>query len=263
MTGLTVTALAVGIAGSVVSRSIVLDAIALWPVAVLALPAAILGIKGGRRRALTPMILISWLLVTVGLHLGGVSGLPSAAAAVRADLGSAETARLTVAVPGLTLELTDGPFAVVPVPVGGEVGVPVVERVAGSTAAALVVTEDRTRSPWFRFGAYRIGLPDGVGWDIRIDVAAVDLDLSAVEITGGRIEAATGRVELGSASSAVTLAVAGDIEVAVPDGVAVRVIGSTRVPDGWTVTEEGATAPSDGDGWIIQVDEGSVRIVTR
>ena len=81
MTGLTLVALAVGIAGNVLSRTAVLDAIALWPLAALVVPAALIGLKGGRHRALAPLVLLTWMLVTVGLHLGGVAGLPSGAAA--------------------------------------------------------------------------------------------------------------------------------------------------------------------------------------
>lgn len=260
MVGLTAVALGVGVAGNVVSRSIVLDAIALWPVVALALPALLIGIRGGRRRALAPLMVLTWLLLTVGIHLGGISGMPSTSAAVAAEI-DATTARLTVALPEASLDVESGPFTVTPMPIGGTAGVPVIERVAGSSAVALVVTDDRDRSVWFRYGGYRITLPTEVAWDLRVDAGGVDIDLRGLNVTGGRIEARTGRVRLGAPAGPSTLEVRGDLDVTVPPDVAVDVIGSTRVPEGWTTTEDGATAPVDGEGWTIRVTAGSVRIL--
>lgn len=263
MTGFTVLALAVGIAGNVLSPTAVLDGLALWPIAALAVPAALIGLKGGRHRALAPLMLISWMLITVGLHLGGFEGLPSTASAVTTDLSGTNSARLTVSVDEVALEIGLGPFEVSPSPVGGSAGVPVIERVSGSAATALIVTDDRDRSPWFRFGGYRISLDSGIGWDLRIRVGGLDADVSQVDVVGARFEAPTGRVALGTPSVPTTVEVAGDIEVSVPAGVAVTVIGSTRVPSDWIVDGEDATAPVDGDGWTIRVLSGSVRIVSR
>ena len=263
MTGFTVVALSVGLVGNVLSRSAVLDALALWPLAALVLPAALIGLKGGRHRALAPLVLLTWLLVTVGLHLGGVAGLPSTAAAVRSDVAAVDEARLTVSIDNVFVRMTEGPFSVTPAPVGGTAGVPVVERVSGSTATALVITTDPTRSPWFRFGEYRVSLDAGVRWDLRVRVAGLELDLTDVDVVAGRFESMTGRVVLGRPSRPATLEFAGDIEVSVPEDSPVRVIGSTRLPDGWTVDGNGGRAPVEGDGWTIRVTSGSVRIVSR
>lgn len=263
MTGLTVTALAVGIVGNVVSRSLVLDAIALWPIAAVALPAALIGLKGGRHLALAPLVLLSWLLVSVGVHLSGVAGMPSSAAAVRTDLAGIESARLTVAVDDLSLRIGAGPFEVAPVPVGGASGVPVVERVSGTSATALVVTDDPDASVWFRFGEYRIRLDQGVAWDLRVTVSGFDIDARDLELASARLVADTGRLELGQPPAAATVEVGGDIEVSVPSDAAVTVIGTTRVPSDWTVSDNGATAPAEGEGWTIRVTSGSVRIVSR
>lgn len=263
MTGFTLLALAVGIAGNVLSRTVVLDGLALWPLAALAVPAALIGRSGGRHRALAPLLLVSWMLITVGLHLGGFEGLPSTASAVTTDLSGTDTARLTVSVDGLAVKIGQGPFEVSPSPVGGSGGVPVIERVSGTAATALVVTDDPDRSPWFRFGEYRISLDSGIAWDLRIRVEGLDADVSQVDVVGARFEASTGRVVLGAPSAPTTVEIAGDIEVSVPAGVAVTVIGSTRVPSDWTVDGEDATAPVVGEGWTIRVLSGSVRIVSR
>lgn len=263
MTGFTLMALVVGIAGNVLSRTAVLDAIALWPIAALAVPAALIGLKGGRHRALAPLMLISWMLITFGLHLGGFEGLPSTAAAVTTDLSGSDAVRLTVSVDDLALKIGQGSFEVSPSPVGGQAGVPVIERVSGTTATALVVTDDPDRSPWFRFGEYRISLDSGIAWDLRIRVGGLDADVSEVDVAGARFEASTGRVALGAPSAPTTVEIAGNIEVSVPAGVAVTVAGTTRVPSDWIVDGEGATAPVDGDGWTIRVLSGSVRIVSR
>jgi hypothetical protein len=263
MTLFTVLALSVGIVGNVLSRTAVLDAIALWPLAALVIPALLMGLRGGRNRALAPLVLLSWLLVTVGLHLGGVEGLPSSAAAVRSDLAGITEARLTVAIADLSLSVRSGEFEVAPLPVGGSVGPPVLERVSGTTATALTLTDDTARSPWFRFGEYRITLPPAIEWNLRIAVSGMDLDLRDVNVVGGRFESATGHLVLGEPDSPTTVDVAGDIEVSVPRDIPVQVIGSTRVPDDWAVEDDGARSPTAGDGWTIRVVSGSVRIVSR
>ena len=263
MTGFTVLALAVGIAGNVLSRTAVLDAIALWPLAVLVIPAFLIGLRGGRHRALAPLVLLSWLLITVGLHLGGVEGLPSAAAVVRSDLTGLTEARLTVAIEELSLRMGAGDFEVMPLPVGGGVGAPVVERVSGTAAADLTLTDDTDVSPWFRFGEYRVTVPAVVAWTMRISVSGIDLDLRDVNLVGGRFQAATGQILLGMPEAPAGLDLAGDIEVSVPAEAPVRVIGSTSVPDDWVVEGDGARAPVTGDGWTIRVVSGSVRIVSR
>ena len=263
MTFFTVVALGVGIAGNVLSRTAVLDAIALWPLAALVIPALLMGLRGGRHRALAPLVLLSWLLVTVGLHLGGVEGLPSSAAAVRSDLAGITEARLTVAIEDLSLTMRPGDFEVTPLPVGGTVGAPVLERVSGTAATALTLTDDPARSPWFRFGEFRVTLPSDIEWNLRIAVSGMDLDLRDVNVVGGRFESATGKLVLGEPDAPASLDVAGDIEVSVPSDVPVRVIGSTRVPDDWAVDGNGARAPVAGDGWTIRAVSGSVRIVSR
>lgn len=263
MVGFTVVALLVGIVGSVLSPSIVLDAVALWPLAALAVPAFLLGLRGGRSRALAPLMLISWMLVTFGLHLGGVEGLPSAAATLRPDVGAAATARLSVVVPDLGLRIGSGDFEIRPSPVGGRAGAPVVEQVTGSQAVAVTVTDDRETSPWFRYGEYEIALPSSSAWDLQISVASVDLDLTNVMVRGGRVEAATGRIELGVPTQAATLRITGAIEVTVPADVPVRVSGTTAVPDDWQTDGDDAVSGIEGDGWTILAESGSVRIVSR
>lgn len=263
MVGLTLIALSVGVLGSVLSPSVVLDAVALWPVAALAVPAVLLGFRGGRARALAPLVILSWMLVSVGLHLGGGVGLPSTSATLRPELPGISEARLAVTIPDLTLKIEAGDLEIRPAPVGGRAGVPVVEQVTGSTAASLVVTDDRDRSRWFRFGEYRVSLPPDVRWDLQIRVASVDLDLSSVPVDGGRIEAATGRIVLGPVSEATLLSVDGDVEVLVPAGTPVRVNGTTAVPSDWVVDGDDAVAPVAGDGWVIRAESGAVRIVSR
>ncbi len=261
MTVFTFVALTVAVLGSVLSRTVVLDALALWPVVALVIPAALLGWRGGRNRALVPLVLITWMLGTVGLHLGGADHLPSAASTVSADLSGVETARLALVIDDVSLRVTSGPFEVAPAPVGGTAGVPIVQRVSGSTATVLTVTDDPSRSPWFRFGAFDLSLTPGVIWDLRVSVAHFEMDLREVEVAGGRLDATAGRVLLGHPSGDVTLEVAGNIEISVPADVQGTAVGANTVPDGWSV--EDASAPTERTGWRIVVVSGSVRISSR
>lgn len=263
MTGFTVLALAVGVLGNVLSPTVVLDALALWPIAALVVPAALLARRGGRRAALAPLVLITWLLVTVGLHLGGLPALPSAASGVEAELAGIESARLTVYIDDLAVRVGTGPFAVAPAPTGGTVGVPVVQTVSGSTAMALTITDDPDRSPWFRFGAYDISLPTGPVWDVRMRVETLDADLRDLAVSGGRLEAATGRVVLGRPDGEVLVSVVGDLEIWVPGDVPAVAEGATETPPDWVIDGNTATAPVAGAGWRLVVESGSVRIVSR
>ena len=263
MTGLTVIALGVGVLGNVLSRTVALDALAMWPLAALVVPAALMGLRGGRHLALAPLMLLTWLLVTVGLHLGGLAALPSAASAVRADLSGIRAGRITVSIDDVELRMGAGPFEVRPLPVGGSVGVPVVEQVSGTSATALTVTDDPDRSPWFRFGAYDVSLTENTVWDLRLQVSAIDLDLRDVALSGAQIEAVRGRIVLGQPPQAVTLELSGDIEVSVPSGVPVTVTGATRVPSDWILDGDDARSPAAGEGWTVRVVAGSIRIVGR
>lgn len=263
MVGFTLVALAVGVVGNVLSRTLVLDAVALWPLAALVVPAAIVGVSRGRRRALAPLVLLTWLLVTVGAHLGSVEGLPSGAATVEVDLGTVEDARLVVAVPEVALTVGDGPFIVRPAPIGGRGGPPVVERVAGERSAALTITDAADRSWWFRFGAYDLTLPTATTWTIEVTAASIEADLTALPIAGGRLEASSGQVELGRPAGEASLVIAGNIEITLPADVAATVTGAGDVPSDWTVDGERATSPATGSGWLIVVQSGSVRITTR
>lgn len=264
MVGLTVIALTVAVAGKILSPSVVLDALALWPLAALVVPAALLGFSGGRRRALAPLVLLSWMLMTVGLHLSRFEGLPSSAAAVSADLGEASTGRLVAAVPEVELRVGSGPFTVAPLPGGGDGGVPVVERVSGGSSVSLTLTDDQERSVWFRFGVFDITLPADVSWDLTLEGATIDADLSALDVTALAMTAPHGTVTLGAPSGPASVAIDGDFDLSVPDGAAVTVTGAgtATVPADWTV-EDGTATTGSGDGWMIVVRSGTVRITTR
>lgn len=257
---MTVAALGLGIVGRILSPSLVLDLVALWPLAVLAVPAIFLGLAGGRRRALAPLVLLSWLFVGVGLHLGSFTGLPSAAAAVDIDVSGADSGRLALSAADVTVSVRAGPFSIRPQPIGGIGGVPVVEQVAGGTAVSLTVTDDRTRSEWFRFGAWDMDVPVGTAWDLRLSARSVDADLSEVSVVRAQIVAEVGTVRLGEVGQETVVEVDGDVAVLVPTGSAVTVVGEASVPAAWTSTSSGATSPTDGVGWRIEVVGGSVRI---
>jgi len=263
MVGLTILALTVAVLGRILSPSIVLDAVALWPLAALALPAIIIGFSGGRRRALAPLVLLSWILIAVGLHLGRLEGLPSSAATITADLGSAADGRLVAALPDVALVVGPGPFAVAPLPSGGTGGVPVIERVAGDTSVSLTLTDDPDRSVWFRFGTFEVTLPSSPSWNLQLEGKRIEADLRSVTVTAVTLRAPTGSVQLGPPPGGVVVEVEGDFDMSVPSDVPVTVMGPATVPGGWTVNGDTAHSPTDGAGWRIVVGSGSVRIATR
>ncbi len=50
----------------------------------------------------------------------------------------------------------------------------------------------------------------------------------------------------------------GEVHVEIPAGSPAQVIGAAETPIGWEITDRGARAPVEGDGWEIVVGEGAV-----
>lgn len=257
---MTFVALGLGVVGRILSPTIVLDLVALWPMLGLVVPAVVLGLRGGRRWALPPLVVLTWLLVGVGLHLGSLTGLPSTAAAVEVDLGDASEGRLVLSAADLAVSIGEGPFTISPRPTGGTGGVPVVERVAGGSAVSLAVSDDVERSVWFRFGSWDVDVPSSISWDMRVTAATVDADLTDLTVSRVELVVDSGVVRLGTTTSSAVVEVDGTMTVVVPSGSPVTVVGEADVPAGWSATDGGAASPADGVGWLIEVVGGSVRI---
>jgi len=267
MVGFVAIAGLVGVFGDALSPTLVLDLVALWPVILLSVLAGVLAFwrrrENPRLLALPPLIMLSWMLVGTGLHLGGWDALPSAAAVVRAEMADVNQGVLTVSIRNGTLALgasEDGVlYELAPLNRGGQSPVPEVTTILEDGAARVSVAEGDPDF-WFRFAGWQAQLSDTVPWTIEAGGTDIHADLSRLKITSARFVGA-GEVILGG--DQVELQLSGTFLVTVPSGASVAVLGSAVVPGDWEQTADGWESPQ-GRGTVITVPEGaSVEIRTR
>ena len=264
MTGFTILAFGVSIAGRVLSPSLVLDLVALWPMLILAIPGIVAAVlrPGSRLAGSGPVMLLSWLLLGLALHLAAWGPLPSSAADVLAPVGGEADA----AVVSFTLDegratLREGrEFAVSLERIGGRTGAPTVE-VAGADPVLFAIAATESGG-WFRFGGVVVDLPPGPSWTVDVSAPVVDIDLSALTVDSVDVQAGAGSVVLGRPDGPTSVRIVGPLRVVVPEGVPASVTGPARVPEVWVSDGEGFRTADDGSGWIIEVGSsgGSVSI---
>jgi hypothetical protein len=267
---LTVAVLIAGVLGGVLSRSLALDLVALWPFAlpaVVAVPLAFaLGRRSVRAHAVPGLLLFSWLVLAFAFHLAAVPWLPSAEADLigpsatgpidlHADVGNGVLGVEPLASGGAAYEVT-------PRRTGGSTGAPeAFEQQQPETGLAVILAESTT-SPWYRFGGWDLGLANGPAWTLTLAAGRMDVDLTGLMVSRLVAEAMSGTVRLGTSRAAVTIT--GDIRVVVPPGIPVEVIGEAVVPEEWEDVAGGSRSPVAGEGWRIEVTPGStVEVLTR
>lgn len=273
---------AVAIGSGILSTAIVLDLLALWPVAVPALPLGIVALvrrRGGRLPAAAPLVLVTWLVVTVVLHIGGWTRLPSVAAAWAVPAGDDTTASASIVAEHGTIRLgsgTGGAAAVTidPTKRGGDTAPPAgAFRRQGSTLD--IAVEERADPGWLGFSGWEVRLAPRAVWTITVAAPEMSLDLSGLRIAGLDVRG-SGVVVLGDEPAAVT--VSGDLTLVLPSDAAAVLTGSAHVPADWTATDDGwaspgtdpAAVPSEATGsgspeavWVIAAEGRSVRVETR
>lgn len=243
------------------SRSIVADLIAWWPIWVgLAVAAYVVrertyGVV--RLAGIVPLI----ALVSVGLftwgHLGGWALMPSASHRLVGPEASGITGATLVAEVEGVIEVSAGSeflYQVEPVMRGGGIGIPGAnEQVIDSTVSVLL--EAPADPGLYSYAGWDLTLAEQPVWSLALD-GSVDADLTSLVVTD-LVLAGSGVVRLGSASQERPVSVEGSFQVTVPTGVAARVVGVASVPAAWTLTAEGAAAPASGDGWVLTVRPGA------
>lgn len=259
MTAFTMLALAVSVAGRVLSASLVLDLVALWPllVPVVVCLVAMLLRPDGRMAAGAPLVVLTWLLAGLALHLAAWDRLPSSAADVTSDalFGVAEASvTVDLAEGRLSLE-PDALFTVSMERIGGRTGTPAVELVEAEHPGVIVAAG--SAGGWFRFGGVMVGLPSGPGWDLELGAPVVELDLVGLDVRSLVVRGDAGTVRLGAVTEATSVVISGPLDVVIPADVAASVTGSARTPSDWTSVGDVSRAPAGGDGWEIAVEPGS------
>lgn len=254
--------LLLGIAASGrLSRSIVADLLAWWPIWIgLAVSAYLLRErKLGQLRVAGIVPLVALLFVGLFLwgHLAGWSVMPSSSQRLVGPetTGFAE-ASLQVEIDGV-IEVRGGAeylYHVEPVMRGGAFGIPgASEQVVDSTVA--VTLEPSAEPGLYTYAGWDISLAGAPRWSLDL-VGAVDADLTSLTIDEASV-AGSGVVRLGTVDVETPLAIAGAFRLVIPANTPARVIGAASVPASWTLDAQGAVSPTTGQGWLIAVAPGA------
>jgi hypothetical protein len=243
------------------SRSIVADLIAWWPVWLgLAVAAYFFRErKVGQVRVAGLIPLVALLMVGLFLwgHLAGWSVMPSAAQRlVGPEIGGFSEASLAAEIDG-RIELGGGAeylYRVEPVMTGGGIGIPAAsEQVVDSTVA--VTLEPPADPGLYTYAGWDMALADSPEWTLDLS-GAIDADVSSLTITELSLTG-SGAVQLGPADGETRVSVDGSFQLIVPPDTPTRVIGVASVPGSWSPDSRGAQSPDLGSGWVIAVAEGA------
>lgn len=249
------------------SRSIVADLIAWWPVWLgLALAAYFLREhKVGQVRVagLVPMAALFFVLVFVIGHLAGWAIMPSSSQRlVGPEVGSYTTAAMTAEVDGI-IEVNAGSeflYQVEPVKRGGGVGIPgAAEQIVDSTIS--IELQAPPDPGLYAYAGWRLFLSESPRWTLTLN-GALEADLSSLTIDQLAV-AGSGDVRLGAADGATQVTVDGAFTLTLPSGTPARVNGQASVPAGWVPDGSGATSGVSGEGWVIDILPGAVVTVSE
>ena len=254
---LVLAAIPVAIAAELLSKSVVLDLIAWWPVWLL-LGILILIVRGRRIGRVRPSGVIP-ILATLALgvfmigHLLGWPVMPSTSHRLVCPVTTGiQEADLTARLDG-DLHVSAGSFflyEVGPVRRGGQIGVP--DSSERTQSGAVSITFEHPASPGlFVFSGWDILLSADVPWNLNLS-GSMDADLSHLNISSLEVDG-MGALRLGEASTLALGQVTGTFEIVVPPDAAVRVIGQATVPGTWQQLSDGARSPNTTDGWLITV----------
>jgi hypothetical protein len=247
------------------SRSIVADFIAWWPVwvGIGILAYLFRDRKVGRFRVagLIPLVALFFVGLFIWGHLAGWSLMPSASQRlVGPDATAYAEATLVARIDG-RIDLSgdsDFLYVVEPIREGGTIGIPGAdEQVAGSEIS--VQLEPPADPGLYGYAGWNLDLSPSPIWDLDLS-GSIDADLTGVALSGASLSGA-GTLRLGTATRETSLSVTGPFQIVVPADAPVRVVGAATVPATWTLTGDGATSATPGEGWLITVrGEGSVSI---
>lgn len=243
------------------SRSLLLDFIAWWPVWLLIL---LLTVLVRRRRVgrvrlsgLVPLLATLVLGLFIAAHLRAWPGMPSTdRVLVGPPVDGVDTAALSARVDG-ELRVGDAArylYLVEPLRLGGDVGVPdATEQHVESAVVIELIPDDEPG--WYRFSGWDLFLSPLPTWNLTLS-GDMEADLTALDLDGLQVEG-SGSILLGGAAGPTPVSLSGDFAVAVAPGTPVRVVGEATVPGDWETLGDGSRSPVEGEGWVLSVVPGS------
>lgn len=259
--------LGIAVAGRL-SRSIVADLIAWWPVWLgIALAAYFLREhKVGYFRAagIIPLLALLFVGLFTWGHLVGWSVMPSASQRlVGPESGGFTEAAIQAEING-RIEVDGGAeflYQVEPVRSGGAIGIPGANEQVLDSAVAVVLSPPADPG-LYSYAGWDLSVNDGPRWSLVLE-GAIDADLTSSTVDELSL-AGSGVVRLGAADGETPVSVSGTFRIVVPPDTPARVTGLASVPATWTLDAQGAVAPTFGEGWTITIERDSdVTIVER
>lgn len=261
--GLT-TLLGVTVAG-VLSRSIVLDLIAWWPVWLLMviLVVVVRGRRLGRVRVsgLMPLLTVAVLGVFLLGHLTGWPIMPSASQRLVGAVPQPDVpVALSVRIDGDIVVSSGGEFLYVVTPVrrGGTIGIPDASEQTQGEALSVVLSPPPDPG-FYAFSGWDIRLSPAPAWSLTIE-GVVSADLTGLAIDSLQV-LGEGTLTLPATDGPTPATIGGSYTLIVPAGVAARVVGDAVVPASWERLSDGWRSPASGDGWVISPTEAGTLTV--
>lgn len=249
------------------SRSIVADFVAWWPVW---LGIAVAAYVFRERRfgmfrvaGLVPLVALALVALFTWGHLGGWTVMPSASQRlVGPEAGGFASAALDAHVDGV-IEVEGGGqflYLVEPVMRGGRIGIPAAaEQVVDDSVS---IELDQPADPGlYSFAGWDLELSSSTRWTLTLE-GAIDADLSSLDVDQLAL-VGSGEVVLGQPGEATGVSVDGIFHIVVPAGAPARVNGRASVPASWSLDDRGAISPTQGKGWVITVVPEAVVTVTE
>jgi hypothetical protein len=244
------------------SRSVLLDLLAWWPVWLGLIGLALLarGRRWGRIRPSALVAIISVLAIGAFLtgHIRAWPVMPSAMVGLYGpQAGSVVTGALSARIDG-QVEVGSGEsgflYSVEPIRRGGDVGPPVAtEQLQGPNIS--VALETSSDPGLYTFAGWSLDLDEAPTWSLSL-AGELEADLTRLSLTSLQVDGA-GTVTLGPAAASTVVTVSGAFEVTLPADTPARVVGDAVVPAGWIVTDDGYASQTAGDGWVISAGEES------
>lgn len=259
-----------GIGAGVLSKTLLLDVISFWPafvVIALIFAALIPRLRKGAPRlaAVLPLLLLTYLGVTVALHVARWDELPSTAADISGPLVEAVTdGRIELDLPG---ELEVRPanqaelYQVLMLNRGGKTGAPTALEIINDAGASISVSP-RNDSGWFQSVGWTVNLSLTVTWEVEAKADLIDIDLGAVS-SGDLRAVGDGVVVLGFVRPGSAIELDGRIDLVVREGDRIDVVGSADVPSDWTTTGVGRSTAGPADPYTIIVGDGAIVTITE
>jgi hypothetical protein len=249
------------------SRAIVADLIAWWPVWVgLGIAAFLLRdrkVGAVMVSGLIPLVALFFVGLFTWGHLAGWSIMPSASQRlVGPEVEGITSAAMTASIDG-RIDVAGGAdflYVVEPIMRGGGIGIPTANELVVDSATE-VVLEEPSDPGLYSFAGWEITLSDAPAWDLTLD-GALEADLTGLAISTASLKGA-GTVILGDTLGETPVSVQGSFRVVVPAGVPARVVGVASVPATWARDDEGASAPVSGGGWVLTVVGDTTLTVTE